>query len=1393
MPKDAAPDNTMPPPNNGTASMQLSATQLDFSMAVCNGAMGTSEQLIVTNNGTGTLAVAAKVTGAAFTISPTSLSVAPGMTGTVTVTANIVSTAAAGMMVSGSLSLFTNDPTRGSVTLPLTATATGATLSLQPGDPTTYAFPTTAVGGTSAPITLHLVNTGNAAATFTLTPPSDPEFVLSPLPGGTMSMLLNPNDLMAVTATFTPTSAAMVTGTTGISTSNPTCGTSVAALSFSGQGGKGTVNGWPTTLDFGSANCGAATAPGQQSFTLTNSGPADAHITTVTLSGAPGFTTSAKPGRAIYASGGVLAITVDAPPVPANSPTTPVTATLSIGTDADASPHTITLTEEPSGAILEWDTSATTNFGSFGPVVLLKSTTQDFKIKNSGSASASVTLSVVQGSGDSDAGEGGSPGGASPFVLTTPAFSVNGPGEQDETVVFTPQTAQPVTGSIVLTATGAVCGALPPPIPLAGSGLGGGPTVVPTSLVVGAKCDGTVPTPQTFVVRNDGTADFTWSLALGTGVQFVDAGSPEAAPPLYQISANPAPGLLHPGGISTVTVSGTQIPKFGANPDLSTYAAQVTITTDVPLDPPHVVSITENPLGDQITMTGPTPLRFGQIPIGTSIPQNLVVTNFATAGSPAANLSFVLSSTVDGGASAYTVTPPAYANLASGIGASTRETVTFAPTAAMSYPATLTIDTGNDPVCTPLPPPLTLSGTGTNGHVAVSAVSITFGSDPTDPAGLVNCGLQGLAHTFTVTNVGNQAFNLTGLALGLGAASPYQVSGAGTLPATLPIGGGVTITVTPTTMPKNVATPNDNTPFKDTLTITTDATGDTPHTVGLVMQARGAVIVDAPITTNWPFGTVSFGSIGTFTNSITNSGNSGVTIGITGLAHPSIFGLQNSRTKVPGGNPAVVTSVVGTFAPPASDGSWSDMGSLAVTADQALCEPLPMQWNNPMVTMSGTSDSTPAVTWSGSLVFPTTECGSAAPPPQTITLTNASNVAYPYTLSFSSGGKYYSTTPTADAGGPDGGAGTVPAKGSAQILVTPHAVTMGPGVLPGSAPYADELLVTVETNPPTPFTIPISWSLSGAVLSLPPGSTKTDPTTHQAYYPADSTGTLTLPILNTGSEPVTINYSTQPTGVFSISPMPPVVIPAVSASSAPTALFLVAPASGDPSCTASPFAPAVGSAALYIVSGAVCQPLPDSVVVESCSGTFPPDATPDAGSNPPDAGSDAGPDATADASDGSSGSSPCASFNGGQGCTATEQLFVQHDPTNGCYDCLVNAGCLDDSSFGDVGHECGDFATQTQQNQCTDTINCILGSSCAQTSVAVCYCGTAPVAGTCQGNPAAGPINGACASQIATGLGFPETDGTDITKNLTDTTLPAGMGVQIFVCAEANHCASCLQ
>jgi hypothetical protein len=154
-------------------------------------------------------------------------------------------------------------------------------------------------------------------------------------------------------------------------------------------------------------------------------------------------------------------------------------------------------------------------------------------------------------------------------------------------------------------------------------------------------------------------------------------------------------------------------------------------------------------------------------------------------------------------------------------------------------------------------------------------------------------------------------------------------------------------------------------------------------------------------------------------------------------------------------------------------------------------------------------------------------------------------------------------------------------------------------------------------------------------------------------------------------------------------------------------------------------------------------------------------------------------------------------------CTPTEAQVVQHDidkglatapgpdPSTSCYSCMEGNSCLDDNQFSDSGHECGDPITgSTTTAECSATLSCIFANSCASAgSVATCYCGTLSSA-SCKNNPAS--VNGVCDSQIAAGLGFPVTDGTDNAANLTNTTLASGRADQIILCAINNSCTQCL-
>jgi hypothetical protein len=1163
-PHDAgAPDVEVPESGGGEAGVakaMFSSTPIDFGPISCS-ASGTAT-FTVTSTGTAPLAVAASTTGTAFTVSPTTLTRVPGgPAGTLTITAAVPGSAAAGVPLTGSLDLFTNDPAQSNVAIPLTATPSGATIALSSIAPPSVSFPSTEVGQAGPTSSAVLYNTGSIPAMVSIGAPSLPQFSLSGWPDGGAETV-NPGDSVSVYFGFTPASTTAVSATASVSVTGATCGTNIASISLVGQGAVGKITGYPTApIDFGFADCGGS-RPAPVQFTLKNTGTIAAHVTEASLTGAPGFGTSATPGQVIAANGGTLLIACTGPMVPASSPLTPVSGTLTLQTDADTSPQTITLTEEPHGAVLSFDTSGTPGFGSFGQVVLLQAVSQSFNVKNTGTSAATVTLST---------GAAGS--GPAPFTVSDPSFAISAGGTQSDEVTFSP-TGPSNTGSITMSATGTLCAPLPSPLPLSGASIGGGPAVSPTSLAFAASCGGAAPASQTFTMSNKGSANLVWSMSSVTG-----PGSGQ-----YTVTASPPPGTLMPGQSSTVTVAAARIASPAPNLSPSAYAAQLTITTDVPFDNPHVVTLGETPIGDQLSYSVST-LRFGQFPINTStIAQTFTVTNSANPGSPAANLALSLSGP---GELAYSLAPTTVANLAPGGGVSGALNVMFRPTTAVSYPAIVSLAT-SDSLCSVAPSPIQLTGTGTQGKVSVSATTLAFGTDTNDASGLVNCGATGPAHTFTVSNVGNQQFNITGLTLGLGAASPYAVSGV-TLPAALPIGGSATITVTPSAIPSAVANPGDASPFTDALTVTTDAALDTPHRVTLVMQARGAVIANTPLSTTWNFGTLANGEIGTFSNTVTNTGNAAASVAFQGLTHPTIFGLQNAPVTVAAGG---VTDIVGQFSPPAVNQQWTDTGTLVVTPTQVFCEPLPASWSSPQISLIGSSISgSLPVTLSGNLAFPSTNCGSAAPAAQSITLTNTTSTPYLFTAQLNSGAFYTLQNPTMG----DAGAGIIPGNGVVVIGVTPVTVTPGPGVAAGSAAYADDLVISIQSQPPSGITLPISWTLNGAILSLPQGQGPNRDAMGNAFYAADTGSGFELPMANAGTGSAAVSFGVQPAGAFSFSPAAPITVqPGI------TALPRLISAGSDATCPA-----LTPGSVTFLYSGPVCQAFPvSSVSIQSCAGAF---------------------------------------------------------------------------------------------------------------------------------------------------------------------------------------------
>jgi hypothetical protein len=171
--------------------------------------------------------------------------------------------------------------------------------------------------------------------------------------------------------------------------------------------------------------------------------------------------------------------------------------------------------------------------------------------------------------------------------------------------------------------------------------------------------------------------------------------------------------------------------------------------------------------------------------------------------------------------------------------------------------------------------------------------------------------------------------------------------------------------------------------------------------------------------------------------------------------------------------------------------------------------------------------------------------------------------------------------------------------------------------------------------------------------------------------------------------------------------------------------------------------------------------------------------------------------------------------NTGGVCSPTEAALVAldiskgatagNDPATGCYTCLFNNGCIDDTVFGDTGKECGDLSgsftnaassSVNAASTCLATLSCVLTTGCGLTNGGLtnCLCGAGgggPSA--CAAQTSESPFNGACDTQEETGLAS-NVPSTVIGKEYTDTTEPSGMANQVIACGlVGNHCPQCLQ
>jgi hypothetical protein len=679
------------------ATAQLSAPTLDFGPSGCGagesdadaeaGGGGTdagglaTRTLTLTNAGIVPLSWEASLSSTPefALVGNASGSIAPGASDSVTVSAQpIAISATAGAVLQAVLTLTMNDPAHLSVDVPVTITASGATIAISPG---TADFGQVKVNNAATPIPITVQNVGNAPVTVSVAQPADPQLSLTS--GGSLSNVTLPagGSVTGLVAHFTPTSTNVTTDTAVVTTAvgSVLCGTNDAIIGFSGQGTLGSATVQPGSLDFGTVSCGTQAVA--KIVTLSNVGTAP--YTWGASLGSTNYYTLSTPTNGALAPGANVVITVTPAPIPGPPQTASVTSrfysdqlTIIENATADGGNETIIvpLYETAGGAILT-ESPATLPFG-YVPVGT--PSTAQFGVSNLGNAPATVSFTVSPAA----------------FAVAPQGQLVPGGSSYTANATFAPTGTGAVSGAAKVTVSSTVlCAPLPPDIAMTGTGTLIPVSVSPTSVDFGLVHCGARAPAQTVTLRNTGAGNqsFTWSATVTT---------PDGGIPPFAIGPNG--GTLGPNRSVGIVVTPNAIPAVSPT-SANYFGATLTITTNVPGDSPHVVPLTETAQGAILSFAGS--LAFGGVKTGKRETLTLGIVNNGNT-TPTVTLTRTGS-----GASAFTFASPSIA--ANGDGATTGDDVTFAPTMVTTYAAQATMSVaGGTPLCAPLPGAANLTGNG---------------------------------------------------------------------------------------------------------------------------------------------------------------------------------------------------------------------------------------------------------------------------------------------------------------------------------------------------------------------------------------------------------------------------------------------------------------------------------------------------------------------------------------------------------------------------------------------------------------------------------------------------------------------------------------------------------
>jgi hypothetical protein len=303
---------------------------------------------------------------------------------------------------------------------------------------------------------------------------------------------------VALQATFAPSVAGSVSGSITIASDAQTASSSVA-LSGTGVNATYTMSLAPGSLSFGNLNLGSAA---KQTVQLANTGNSSVTVTQVAASGA-GVSVSGITVPTTLAPSQSLPLTVTFAPATSGAVAGSITVTNNEGVNAVAS---------VTGTGVQAGLSVTPTSASFGSVVTGSTNSQTIQLKNSGTASLSISQISATGSGFTVGGV------TVPLTLAPGATSTFN-------VQYAPTSAGAVTGSVTVVSNAPNS---PSTVSLSGTGVAATYTlsVSPGSLSFGSVTDGSTAS-QSFSVTNTGNSNVSISgvSATGSGFSVASGGS----------------------------------------------------------------------------------------------------------------------------------------------------------------------------------------------------------------------------------------------------------------------------------------------------------------------------------------------------------------------------------------------------------------------------------------------------------------------------------------------------------------------------------------------------------------------------------------------------------------------------------------------------------------------------------------------------------------------------------------------------------------------------------------------------------------------------------------------------------------------------------------------------